>query len=104
VKKSIILILLLFVVRNSFATVDYLAANHLTKELYWFEEDDYEGLGWKSISEVTEENEKNYLSQGYTYSAFPHKSEYLLSGIALLTGLTIVARRRRLKRINRITQ
>jgi len=97
-RKILLLVLILSLVRSSFATIEYLAANSWTKELCSFEQDDYKGFGWEPVGEVTEKTEKRYLSQGYTYAAFPHKIDYTFFGIVSATILTIVIREKRLKK------
>lgn len=69
----------------SYATVSFLCVNHITKELYWFE-DMYIGIGWEGLGEGDarlQRLETEFLEKGYHYTIFPYKIE-------LCIGLFIV--------------
>ena len=74
------IIILFFAPDCSYATTPSLCVNHITKELHWFEEDII-GIGWEPQGEGDERLkrlETNYLKQGYKYSKFPFKIEFLI--------------------------
>lgn len=80
VKINLVMILL-GVCQTANATVDYLAVNHITKELYVYDEEAYQGLFWVSLAGEEKawiEKEKLYLDKGYTYTTSPYKSEFLI--------------------------
>lgn len=70
---------------KSFATINYLTVNHITKQLYWAETDHPTGLiGWEGVGEVYEAKEKGYLNMGYTYT----KNPFLIEEVILLFIVT----------------
>jgi hypothetical protein len=76
----------------AFATVDYLAVNHLTKQLYWADADNSPGLiGWTNIPEgKLEYNGIEYLNDGFTFTNNPYLIEEL---ILIAVGLIIITQR-----------
>jgi hypothetical protein len=94
----IFLVLILFsLCYTSNATVDYLAVNHLTKELYVYEEESYQGIFWITIAGEEKnwnQNEKLYLNKGYTYTKNPYKSEYILTALFISIAGFVIARRK----------
>lgn len=85
-KKIIALSFFIFLFSSMFSTVDYLAVNDLTKEMYVFEEDDYEGFFWKGIGD-SESIEIKYIISGYHYTQSPHKLDYaILFSCILIVG------------------
>ncbi len=82
-KKIITLSFFIFLASNLFSTIDYVAVNDFTKEMYVFEEDNYRGIFWKSIGD-TEYIENKYLNSGYIYTQFPYKLDYALLFVCFL--------------------
>lgn len=76
--KSLVLILMLTfcVFHQSFATVDYLAVNKITKEIYSFDQEQMRGIFWVSIGE---DSEAKYLARGFTYTKDPYTLDNLLT-------------------------
>ncbi|PCJ63691.1 MAG: hypothetical protein COA58_15215 [Bacteroidetes bacterium] len=89
-----------FAAFSTFATVDYLRVNHITKELYWGDEDHSTGwLGWEGVPDgIYEETTNKYEDLGYSYTQFPFKIELALIGLVL--GFLVFIRRKRRKIIN----
>jgi hypothetical protein len=89
---SIMLISLLPIA--SYATVDYLAVNHITKEYYWGDDDNGTGwIGWEYIPDgLYETTEADFIKSGYTRTHYPYKIESIivLAVGALLIGLFII--------------
>lgn len=78
------------------ATVDYLAVNHLTKQLYWADTDNSPGLiGWTSIPEGKYEfYEQEYLDRGFTFTNNPYLIEEIIGLIILIAIVTFLIRKR----------
>ena len=77
------------------ATVDYLAVNHLTKQLYWADTDNSPGLiGWTSIPEGKYEfYEQEYLERGFTFTENPYLIEEIIGVILILAFATAYFRK-----------
>lgn len=94
IKTKIALIaMLLLMSQFAMATVDYLAVNHLTKQLYWAETDNPPGLiGWTLIPEGKYEfYQQEYLDRGFTFTQNPYIIEEIIGLIVLLVfGLLIL--------------
>jgi hypothetical protein len=85
---KIFLILTFGIVQTANATVDYLAANHLTKKLYVYNEEDYQGILWEPIAGEEKtwiEREEFYLNMGYKFTSNPYLLDYILAGVILST-------------------
>ena len=78
------------------ATVDYLAVNHFTKQLYWAETDHPPGLiGWNTIPEGKYKSYTHeYFNQGYSFTKNPFLIEEVLLSVVLLLLLLIMMRKR----------
>ncbi|OHD14948.1 MAG: hypothetical protein A2086_11065 [Spirochaetes bacterium GWD1_27_9] len=78
--KMYFILIIIFIPIISYATVDCLHVNHLTKELYWFDDNDYYGINWQSLGAGDDKLiklERYYLDNGYKYTKFPYKIEFL---------------------------
>jgi len=81
-------------------TINYLAVNHITKELFWAESDTSEEgfIGWEIIPERSlHEDLNNYLELEHTYTDFPYKLDIIASLFILLPLLLLIVRRKRRK-------
>jgi hypothetical protein len=81
---KVFLILTFGVVQTANATVDYLAANHLTKKLYVYNEENYVGIFWEPIAGEEKswiEKEEFYLNKGYKFTSNPYLLDYILTGV-----------------------
>jgi len=78
------------------ATADYLAVNHLTKQLYWADTDNSPGfIGWTSIPEGKYEfYEQEYLDRGFTFTENPYLIEEIIGVILILSFATVYFRKR----------
>ncbi|WP_409932581.1 hypothetical protein [Xanthocytophaga flavus] len=78
----------------SYCTVDALAVNHLTKEIYVFEESEYAGIGWAVVageSALWEEQEKYFLAKGYRYTTTPNTVDNIFFSVLLsIVGFLII--------------
>lgn len=85
--KSVALTLTLTfcVFHQSFATVDYLAVNKVTEEIYFFDEEQMRGIFWVSIGE---NSEAQYLAMGFTYTKDPYTLDNLLT--MMIIGVSAV--------------
>lgn len=85
--KSVALTLTLTfcVFHQSFATVDYLAVNKITEEIYSFDEEQMRGIFWVSIGE---NSEAQYLAMGFTYTKDPYTLDNLLT--MMIIGVSAV--------------
>lgn len=85
--KSVALTLTLTfcVFHQSFATVDYLAVNKVTEEIYSFDEEQMRGIFWVSIGE---NSEAQYLAMGFTYTKDPYTLDNLLT--MMIIGVSAV--------------
>lgn len=85
--KSLVLILMLTfcVFYESFATVDYLAVNKITKEIYSFDQEQMRGIFWMSIGE---NSDAQYLALGFTYTKDPYTLDNLLT--MMIIGVSAV--------------
>lgn len=83
---------------QAFATVDYLAVNKITKEIYLFDQEQMRGIFWVTIGGGAE---AHYLALGFTYTKNPYALDNLLTliitGIAGL-ALFLLWKRRLIKR------
>lgn len=82
------------------ATVDYLAANNLTKGYYWEDEDHSTGwIGWTYIPESQLETaEVDLIKLDYTETFYPYKIETCLLLIITLLILGVFLSNRKLWR------
>jgi hypothetical protein len=85
--KSLVLILILTFCAyyDSFATVDYLAVNKITKEIYSFDQEQLRGIFWVSI---VENSDAQYLALGFTSTKNPYTLDNLLT--ILIIGVSAV--------------
>lgn len=85
--KSFVLALMLTfcVFYQSFATVDYLAVNKITKEIYSFDQEQVRGIFWISIGE---NSDAQYLALGFTYTKDPYTLDNLLT--IMIVGVSAV--------------
>lgn len=85
--KSLVLILVFIFCASyqSFATVDYLAVNKITKEIYLFDEEQMRGVFWVSIGE---NSDAQYLALGFTYTKNPYTLDNLLT--IMIIGVSAV--------------
>lgn len=94
--KVTIISLILLLPLTSFATVDYLLANKITKEYYWADEDHSPGwIGWKVVPEVQLDTAVDDLKKlGYTQTFYPYKIETYITILVstLAAGLYIIKR------------
>ena len=92
-RLSIIILVLLLPIA-SYATLDYLSVNKITKEYYWGGEDNPTGwIGWKRVPEGqfdTAEDDLEKLGYSKTYYPFKIESYIALSIGVLLFGLFII--------------
>ncbi|PKG42776.1 hypothetical protein [Psychroflexus sp. MES1-P1E] len=94
--KFILTLTFLLITQIAMATVDYLAVNHLTKQLYWADTDNSPGLiGWTSIPEGKYEfYEQEYLDRGFTFTNNPYLIEEIISIMVILTiGIFLIRKR-----------
>lgn len=82
---GLILILTFCVYYDSFATVDYLAVNKITKEIYSFDQEQLRGIFWVSIGE---NSDAQYLALGFTYTKNPYTLDNLLT--IMIIGVSTV--------------
>ena len=87
----------------SFATVSYLAVNHVTKQLYIYDEGQCKGIFWKGIAGeeyIWRAKEAHYLEKGYTYTKQPYTLNYILYSLIflLIVSIFFISRRRNLIR------
>lgn len=86
---SIYRLLLFFLIMSlpvvSYATVDYMAVNHITKEYYWGDDDHRAGwIAWKNVPETQLGTaEEDFIKSGYTRTYYPYKIE---TAIVLVMG------------------
>ena len=82
--KSFVLILVFIfcAFHQSFATVDYLAVNKITKEIYSFDQEQVRGIFWVTIGDGAE---PHYLALGFTYTTNPYALDNLLT--LIITGI-----------------
>lgn len=76
---SLALMVTLLMPVAAIATVDMLAANNITRELYVFDEDDYVGFGWNVVAGEPadwEREEERYTSAGYVFAESPYRLEW----------------------------
>jgi hypothetical protein len=100
VLKALVLILIFTFcgICDAFATVDYLAVNKITKEIYSFDQEQTRGIFWTLIREGTE---YEYEAMGYTYADNPYTLDNLLTLIVLgasALGLSFLWKKRLIKR------
>lgn len=84
----------------SFATVDFLSVNKITKEYYWGDDDRSPGwIGWKYVPEgQLDTAEADLIKLGYSETFYPYKLEtYAVLGIFLLMGIFLMINKRRVK-------
>jgi hypothetical protein len=83
--------------RPSHATIDICAVNAITGQAHVFDEDDYMGIGWKSVGETACQHFDAFVAaSGFTMTQAPHRIEQALV-LALASGVAFLlyARRRR---------
>ena len=88
--KPLISLLIILLPVSAYATVDFLAVNHITKEYYWEEEGSIGTgwIGWEYVPEgQIETAEEDFIKLGYRKADFPYKIE---SAIFLITGTTLL--------------
>lgn len=85
--KSFVLILafIFCAFHQSSATVDYLAVNNITEEIYSFDEEQMRGVFWVSIGE---NSDVQYLTLGFTYTKNPYTLDNLLT--IMIIGVSAV--------------
>ena len=96
--KKIVFIAFFLFVAESYATITYLAVNHITKQLYWAESDTSEEgfIGWEIIPEAKMHSlEKKYMEEGYTFTEFPYLIETILIIVLVLISLLVVFLKKR---------
>lgn len=98
--KSLVLILMLTfcVFYQSFATVEYLAVNKITKEIYSFDQEQMRGIFWVTVGERAE---AHYLALGFTYTKNPYALDNLLTLIIMAVAtlaLFLLWKKRLIKR------
>ena len=77
---ALTLILTFCVLHQSFATVDYLAVNKITKEIFLFDHEQMRGIFWVTVGEGAE---AHYLALGFTYTKNPYALDNLLTLIIM---------------------
>lgn len=97
--KHKIILLFLVIPTLCHATADTLFVNHITREMCWFDEDDYSGIGWNGLGEGDArliELEKHYLGAGYKNTSFPYKIESAAAALcfSLMTAVIFFGRNR----------
>ncbi|SFT45100.1 hypothetical protein SAMN05216474_0638 [Lishizhenia tianjinensis] len=98
--KKFIFPLLLLTSLPLWATVDALKVNHLTKQLYWADEDHYTGfLGWRSVHDGIYDKEIiRFQAQVYTLTNYPFLIETIIVFLILsFLFLRFVIKRRKNK-------
>ena len=83
---------LLILSTNAYCTVDFLAANHITKELYVFEESYFMGIGWEVVAgeePMWIRQEKMLLAKGYQYTTNPNKLDEIVGIVGCFIGIVI---------------
>jgi len=95
-KNKILLSVFIFTAYSLFSTVDYLAINKITKEFAVIEDNEYQGLGWKSAGFISDEKWDYYTKEflpnmGYKEAKFRYKIEAVISILAILS-ITIIVR------------
>ena len=89
---------LLILSTNGYCTVDFLAANHITKELYVFEETYFMGIGWEVVAgeePMWIRQEKMLLAKGYQYTTNPNKLDEIVGIIGIVIGIWQIMKRRK---------
>jgi len=86
-----LILLVILVSTEVYATIDYLTVNHITDQLYWAETDHPPGwIGWETIPESTYESvEKKYLEMGYAFTENPYLIEELMAAFLVLFLLAL---------------
>lgn len=94
-------VLLVISIQSTFATIDYLVVNHVTKQLYWAQTDHPPGwIGWEGLGEVYEPKEKEYLLMGYTYTDNPYVIDrFILLLVVLIIVIYWLIRRRKTSKV-----
>lgn len=84
-RLSIVILLLLQPI-VTFATVDFLSVNRITKEYYWGDEDSSTGwIGWTNVTEGQIDTTEDDLKKlGYTETKYPYKIELVTVSIIVL--------------------
>ncbi|MFS4492683.1 hypothetical protein [Maribacter sp. 2308TA10-17] len=102
IHKTVLLLCFVFFSAKAFATVEWLAVNHITKELYWAETDHPEGfIGWEVIPEGKYQDALElYTAKGYTQTTYPFKLETLLAIVVLVFLISLYLRFKKKKRAN----
>lgn len=94
--KYILTFTVIFTAQIANATVDYLAVNHITKQLYWADTDNPPGfIGWTSIPEGKYEfYEQEYLTRGFAFTKNPYLIEEIIGAFTILFIAALFIRRR----------
>lgn len=101
-KKFIFISILTFIfAKTSFATVESLYVNHLTKEYQSSDNGCLGWIGWESIptdGKNWDDIENKLIKEGYTEMTFPFKIELLIIGFIISVYIAIKWTRQRLKK------
>jgi len=84
VKQLLFLLGFLLVLSYSYATVDVLYKNNITKEYQYNDNDFYGIIGWQVVSgEGYDSIEQELIKSGYTKTDFPFKVDLIFSAFML---------------------
>ena len=86
---SAFLLFYLLPLKQAQATVDYLAVNHITQQLYWADSDHSPGwIAWESIPDGRyKSEEEKYLQEGYRFTQNPYLIEEVLALCMLIIAI-----------------